>query len=299
MQIVALAFKEGVLFDVQDDIQVAGRTGERARFAEAAETNSRAILHSGGHFRFNHALAHEAAFAFALGTGIGDYRARSLTRGAGARDAEEALLISDLAPAVARPAADRSFTGRGAGAAASIASLMAADIHLLIDAEYRLIKFEMQVFAKIGSALGPAATAAALSKHVAEAKNIAKDVAEILKDGGIESSRTASTAHAGVPEAVIQSPFVAIGKNGVRLGDLLELIFRFRIVRISIGMVRHRKLAISALDFNVGGYAGYTQHLVIIAFCVGGQKLSQSFVKPSCQLSVVSSQFNHNLYGFY
>ena len=163
---------------------------------------------------------------------------------------------------------------------------MAADIHLLVDAEHRLIKFEMQVLAKVGSALGPAAAAAALSKHVAEAKNIAKDVAEILEDGGIESRRTAGIAHARVPEAVIQSPLLAIGKNCVCLGDLLEPVFCFRIVRIAIRMVRHRKLAIRALDFNVGGYAGNTQHLVIIAFCVGGQKFPHSFVKPSYQLSV-------------
>jgi hypothetical protein len=42
-------------------------------------------------------------------------------------------------------------------------------------------------------------------------------------------------------------------------------------------MVRHRKLAVSALDFNVGGGTSNTEHLVIIAFCVGGQKLPPLF----------------------
>jgi hypothetical protein len=38
-------------------------------------------------------------------------------------------------------------------------------------------------------------------------------------------------------------------------------------------MVGHRELAVSALDFNVGGRAGDAEDLVIIAFCIGGQKL--------------------------
>jgi hypothetical protein len=42
-------------------------------------------------------------------------------------------------------------------------------------------------------------------------------------------------------------------------------------------MIRHRKLAVSAFDLNVGGHTGNTEHLVIIAFCVGGQKLPPLF----------------------
>ncbi len=64
---------------------------------------------------------------------------------------------------------------------------MAADIHLLLGAEHCFVEFKMQIFAKIGSTLGAAATASALPEHVAESEDVAKDVAEILEDGGIES----------------------------------------------------------------------------------------------------------------
>jgi hypothetical protein len=37
-------------------------------------------------------------------------------------------------------------------------------------------------------------------------------------------------------------------------------------------MVRHRKLAVSALDLNLGGGADDTEYFVIIAFGIGGQK---------------------------
>jgi hypothetical protein len=38
-------------------------------------------------------------------------------------------------------------------------------------------------------------------------------------------------------------------------------------------MIRHRELAVSALDFNLGGRAGDAEDFVKIAFCVSGQKL--------------------------
>jgi hypothetical protein len=274
VQVVALALEEGVLFDVQDNIQIAGWTSERARFAQAAETNSRAVLHSRGHLSLDHALAQQAAFAFTLRAGIGDYAPRALAGWAGSSDAEEALLIPHLTAPIARPAGHRSFAGCRTVPAASVARLVAAYIHLLIGAEDRLLKFEMQVFAKVGSALGAAAAASALAEHVAETENVAEDVAEILEDGGIESGWTsAAPAHAGMSEAVIQRSLLAVREDCVRFRDLFELVFRLRIIRIAVRMIRHRKLAVSALDFNLGGRAGDTEDFVKIAFCVGGQKL--------------------------
>src|SRR5712692_2860550 len=143
LQVVALALKEGVLFDVQDNVQIAGRPAERARFAQARETNSRAVLHSRGHLGFDHARPQHAAFAFALRAGIRDYAARPLAGWAGSSDAEEAMLIPHLASSITRPAGDRSFAGRSAVSAARVAGLMPADTHFLIGAEDRFIKFEI------------------------------------------------------------------------------------------------------------------------------------------------------------
>jgi len=280
VQVVALALKESMFFDVQYNIQIARRPAERARFAESAETNARAVLHSRRHLGFHHTFAQQAAFAFALRAWLGDYAARALAGWAGASNAEEPLLIPHLPSAIARPAGDRSLTGRCAVSAARVAGLMAAHADLLLGAKDGLVEFEMQVFAQIGSALGAAATASPLAEQVAETEHVSKNVAEILEDGGIESRRTSSiAAHAGVSEAVVQRSLLAVGENGVRLRDFLELLFRIRIVRVAVGMVRHRELAVSALDLNVGGRTGNTEYFVIIAFRIGGQKLPPTLIK--------------------
>src|SRR4029077_11825076 len=208
----------------------------------------------------------------------GDSAARALAGWAGSSDAEEALLIPHLAAPIARPATHRSFARRRTVPAARVAGLMAADTHFLIRAEDRFVKFEMQVFAQIGSALGAAATASALAEHITETEDVAEDVAEILEDGGIESGWTSSAAaYAGMPEAVIQRSLLAIGEDCVRFVDLLKLVFRLRIIRIAVRMIRHRQLAISALDFNLGGRARDTEDFVKIAFRISGQKLPPLF----------------------
>jgi hypothetical protein len=151
---------------------------------------------------------------------------------------------------------------------------MTTHVHVLVSSKDRFIKLKMQIFAEIGPTLSAAAATATLSEDVTETKDVAEDVTEILKDRGIESSRTSRvTAHTGVSETVVQRSLLAIGKNCVRLGNLLELIFRFRVIRIAIGVIRHRELAISALDFDVGGHPRDPEHFVTIAFGMCGQKL--------------------------
>src|SRR5580704_7064120 len=204
VQVVSLAFKKSMLFNVEHNIQIARRSAERTGFAESSKTNSCAVLHARRHFGFDHALAQQPALAFTLRARIGNHTARALARRAGSSDAEKALLIPDLSPTIARPATHRSLPRCSPRAAASVAGLVAADIHVLICAEDRFVEFQVQVFAKIGSALSAAATASALAKHVAEAENIAEDVAEILEDCRIESRRTsAAAAHARMPKAIV------------------------------------------------------------------------------------------------
>ena len=99
--IVALALKKCVLFDVQDDIQIAGWAAECSGLPESSEADASAIFDSGGHFGLDLALAQQTAFAFALRARIGDDAARALASWAGSSNAEEALLIPDLASPIA------------------------------------------------------------------------------------------------------------------------------------------------------------------------------------------------------
>jgi hypothetical protein len=79
---------------------------------------------------------------------------------------------------------------------------MPANSHLLVDAKDSFIKFEIQVFAKIGSTLGATATPTTLTENISE--QIAKNVAEIVEDRGIKPGWTAAVAtHASMSESVI------------------------------------------------------------------------------------------------
>ena len=112
MQVVAFTGEERMLLHVQHDVQISRRAAELADFACTGKADTRSVFHSCGNLGVDGALAQNAAFAFALRAGIGDHAARALARGTGARDAEESLLVANLAAAVAG-AASASVLCRG------------------------------------------------------------------------------------------------------------------------------------------------------------------------------------------
>ena len=174
---------------------------------------------------------------------------------AAAGDGEEALLIAHLAAAAAGGAGYWRLTGRDAAAFAWLTLFVAPNFHLLGDAENRFLEFQRNVFAKIGAALRPRAAAAApASEHIAEAEDVAKDVVEVVKDGGVEAAEPAPRrflrrhVRSGRSERV--SP---VGQNGVGFAALLEALFASGIIGIAVGMVLQGKLAIRALDLLIVG----------------------------------------------
>ncbi len=80
------------------------------------------------------------------------------------------------------------------------------------------------------------------------------------------------TTEAGVAVAVVDGALIGVGEDRVGFADFLEFFFRVRIVGIAVGMELQRQLAVGALQLDFGHGAGDAQHLVVIAFCVGGQK---------------------------
>ena len=156
---------------------------------------------------------------------------------------------------------------------------MPPHVHLLLGAEHRLVKLQVQILAQVGATLGTTpATPALAPKQIPKAEKLAKDVAEILEDGRIKpGSGSRRAAHARVSKAIVKRSLLAIGKNRVRFRKFLELLFRVRIIRIAVGMVRHRQLTVGALDFDLSRRPAHAEYLVIIAFCVGGQKFPLIF----------------------
>jgi hypothetical protein len=259
-----------MLFDMQDDIQISGRTAEGADFAAAGETNARAIFYSCGNFGVDRALAHHTAFPLALGTRIRDDTARSLARGAGAGDAKKSLLIADLASTAAGPARGWSFPRCCAGALAGFTSFVATNRHLSLSTEECLFELDRQVFAQIGAALHTAATpSSGPAEQIAEAKQIPKNIAEILEYGRVDShTRTSSSAESRVAVAIVNGALFRVGQHRIGLADFLELFFRVGIVGVAVGVILQSQFAVSALQLNFCAGAGYAQHFVIITFCV-------------------------------
>ena len=125
VQIVALALEEGMLFYVQNHIEIAGRTAVKTAFSVSGEANAGAIFHAGGNLCVHRALPQNPAFAFAFRTGVGNDTARALAGGTGTRNTEKTLLVADLAAAVAGTAGDRRLARSGARTSALFAGLVA------------------------------------------------------------------------------------------------------------------------------------------------------------------------------
>src|SRR6185437_15775390 len=193
-----------------------------------------------------------------------------------AGNAEESLLISNLPASSASATGCRSFAVCAARAFAGIALLKTAVGNLLLRSEDCFLKFDGDVFAQIGAALGTctAASATASAKDVAEPEELAEDVVEVLENAGIKAATSSRAPYARMPEPVIHASFFGVGQDGVSLATFLELFFRIRIIRIAVGMELQRQLAVRALDFLLARAPLDAEHLVIISFYVARQSLT-------------------------
>ena len=158
-----------------------------------------------------------------------------------------------------------------------LASFVTAHHHARLGAERSLFELDAQVLAQIRAALHPAAAPPAGSEGIAKAEELAKNVAQILEGRSVETHASAGrVAHSSMPEAIVKRALLRIGKHGIGFGDFLEALFRIWIIRVAIGMVLHRELAICAFQFLIAYGAAHGQYFVIVAFCVRGQNKNLS-----------------------
>ena len=272
VQIGAFALKERVLFDVQDHIKITRRPTESSGFTQASETDAGAVFHTRGNLGLDRSVPQNPPLSLALGARIGDDAANALTGGTRAGHTEESLLVAHLSASRAGAASDRSLTRTGARTAAIFAGLMAADGNLGVLAEDRLLELQRDVLPQVRTTLGPSAPTRTSAKKITETEEVSENLAEVVKDRGIDARRCSNSAYTRMTETVISRSFVRIRQNGVRFAALFELLFRVGIVGIAIRMKLQRQLAIGTLDFLLTGPAGNSEDLVVIAFDVASQK---------------------------
>src|SRR6185503_4083171 len=213
-------------------------------------------------------LLNNAGFPFALRARIADHRTRALTARAGARNAEESLLVTDLPAATAGTAGGGSLSLSASRSLAGVAELVPAIRNGLLSAEHGFFEFDGDILAQVGSTLSTRTAAAATA--------LAEDVVEVLENAGIKSAASGSATDTGVPKTVVHAPLFGVGQYGIRLAAFLELLFGVRVVRITVGMVLQRQLAIGALDLLIACAPLDAQYVVIISFYVTRQGFALS-----------------------
>ena len=167
----------------------------------------------------------------------------------------------------------RRRAGGAAGALAVRTLLDAADVDLLLAAERRLFKGDVQAHAQV---FAPA-RAAALGLPAAEAaaENIAEDIPEAAAENVAKAAEAAETGAAGaaggrverrMAELVILRALVGIGQHLVGLVDLLEALLAFLIARMQVRVVGLGQLAVGFFDLVLGCAFFNTEHFIIISF---------------------------------
>ena len=187
--------------------------------------------------------------------------------GTGARNAEESLLVANLAPAVAGAASNWGLAGGRTGTFALLAGLMAPHRDLGFGAENGIFEFHGDIFAQVGAALRAAAPARAAAKNLSQAEEVAENITQV---GGVEA-RSSASAQPGVTEAVVDVALLHIRQHRVGFAALFEFFFRVGVVGIAVGMELQRQFAVGALELLLGCGAGYAQNLIVVAFSVAGQ----------------------------
>src|ERR1039458_1222108 len=101
MQVLSLAIEEGMLLDLEEDVEIARRSAVRAGLAFGRQAYARIIIHSRRNRDLELALNLPEAVAAALAARVADDLARTAAGAASAPDGEETLLIQNLTAAVA------------------------------------------------------------------------------------------------------------------------------------------------------------------------------------------------------
>src|SRR5581483_3065279 len=222
MDVGAVALKEAMRLDGEEDVRIAGRAAAQTRLAFAREPDARAVLDAGGNGDRERLLFAQPSLAAAFAAGIVDDAARAVAGGTRALDGEEALLRAYATAAVAGGTAHRLRARLGAGAATRLADRHGRHAHRRLLALERLLERDLEVVAEVvASGIGTLAAAPAhkLAEHFVEDVGKAGGEAEIAG-----ATAAAPALESGVAEAVVGGASLIILQDIVGFGNVLELL---------------------------------------------------------------------------
>ena len=281
-EVIAVADEVGILFFLDDDLQVTGDTtaGSCVPLALDGELHTRGdpSRDAEGYDLF----ADLRALPLTEATGLGDDLARTLTGGAdGLRlhHAEDtALSGDDDARAVARVALLLAVLLRGAVSVTVGAGDLLLHLELLLYALVDLLEGEADASAKVGAAqdlTATAATSAEASEVKATEATTSEEVAEAAEDifhrhASAEATATAGGAASdtGMTELVVALALLWIAQYVIGLSKLLELLFGLLVPGILVGVIFDGELAVGLLQLFGRSALSYAKDFIVISlFC--------------------------------
>ena len=226
-----------MLAHFENDVQIAGRPAIRTRIAFLRQPQPRAVIHAGRDVDLQLAVHLAVTFPRAHRAPLLDDLPRAVALPARAADGKNALLIENLAAAAAGGTHRRAGSGLGATAFAVPAGFQPRRLNLGRQPEYGVFEVDLQVVTQILAALRTVAPPSPRlsAKQVAEAEELAQDVAEIGELIGIESA--AGSLHCLMPKAVVGGPLLRIAEDTVSLSRFLEALLGVLVVQFWSGMV--------------------------------------------------------------
>jgi hypothetical protein len=266
IEVVLFAREDGMVLDLDEDVEVARRAAVFAGLAFAGETDAVAGVHARGDLDRQGLAFLDAALAVAGLARVLDDGAAAVAAGTGLLQGKETLLHADLADTVALRALHRTAALGGAGAVAGLAHRKGGHADLHRGAVHRLFQVDLQVVAQVRAAPHPRLLAAARPGGGAE------DVAEDIAEDVAEAAPRAATApgarlDAGMAELIVGGAFARVGQYFIGLLGLLEILLGLLVVGIAVGVILHGEAPVGLFQFLVAGIAGHAQYFVVIAFC--------------------------------
>src|SRR5207245_7376482 len=187
VQIRTTALEERVLFDFEDNVQIARRPAIRPGLALAGDTQPRSRIHTGRNSQLDGFFAFETSLAVALLAALAHNLARTLARRARAGDGEKPLLVRQLAAPPACLAGLHAGALLRARAVAGLAVFLARELDFCGHPHRRFFERQRHVIAQVGAALCARASAApAAAEQIFEAEEILENVLDVLDTGVIK-----------------------------------------------------------------------------------------------------------------
>src|SRR5208337_2080968 len=181
IKVVALAVKIGMLTDSQNNIKIAVRPPHAAGFAFSAHTQTRPLLDACWNLEAQDFLLLNLSLAPATRASLAHHLPHSPALRAGARNGEEALLVSNLASPTARRTGDWFAAFLRPGAVAIAAGFRTGNLDLCFQTARRFFERDLQVVSQVGAAGGASALVGAPAKS-AETEKVPEEIFEVREN---------------------------------------------------------------------------------------------------------------------